>query len=88
MKEAKRNAPAANYCTTGEKPWPLTPNQWLVYYWLLAHSKWNYGQREDHYFIYDNSYKKKTIPSFRLFSLADNNYTSSGKQNQIRYQTL
>lgn len=61
MKEAKRNAPAANYCTTGEKPWPLTPNQWLVYYWLLAHSKWNYGQREDHYFIYDNSYKKKTI---------------------------
>ena len=57
MKEAKRNAPAANYCTTGEKPWPLTPNQWLVYYWLLAHSKWNYGQREDHYFIYDNSYK-------------------------------
>lgn len=50
-----RNVPAQDM-TTSPKMWPLTKSQWAVYYWLLAHSKWNSFAKQSHYFIYKNSY--------------------------------
>lgn len=49
----KRNVPATDF-TQKQKPWKLTSSQWVVYYWLLAHSNWNSFQKEEHYYIYKN----------------------------------
>lgn len=56
----KRNVPAQD-TTTSPKPWPLSKAQWALYYWLLAHSKWNSFDNEDHYYIYRNSYTNTEI---------------------------
>lgn len=56
----KRNVPAQD-ATTNPKAWPLTKNQWALYYWLLAHSKWNSFEHQDHYYIYRNSYTNTQI---------------------------
>ena len=58
----KRNVPAQDTTTT-PKPWPLTKSQWALYYWLLAHSKWNSFERENHYYIYRDSFKNVQIMS-------------------------
>ena len=51
----KRNVPAHDL-TSNKQTWQLTKSQWALYYWLLAHSKWNSFTKEDHYYIYRNSY--------------------------------
>lgn len=56
----KRNVPAHDL-TAGKQPWQLTKSQWALYYWLLAHSKWNSFTREEHYYIYKNSYTNVQI---------------------------
>lgn len=55
-----RNVPAQD-ATTTVKPWELSKSHWAVYYWLLAHSKWNSFERENHYYIYRNSYTNVQI---------------------------
>ena len=56
----KRNVPAQD-ATTTPKAWSLSKAQWALYYWLLAHSKWNSFNNESHYYIYRNSYKNVQI---------------------------
>lgn len=56
----KRKVPAQD-TTTQPKAWPLTKSQWALYYWLLAHSKWNSFANEQHYYIYRNSYTNVQI---------------------------
>lgn len=56
----KRNVPAQDTTTT-PKAWPLTKAQWTLYYWLLAHSKWNSFNNESHYYIYKNSFTNTKI---------------------------
>lgn len=56
----KRNVPAQD-ATQFDKPWPLSKSQWALYYWLLAHSKWNSFNKENHYYIYRNSYTNAQI---------------------------
>lgn len=50
-----RNVPAMDI-TTAPVLWDLTNAQWMVYYWLVAHSKRNPNGLEDHCFIYRNSF--------------------------------
>lgn len=59
-KQNVRNVPAQD-ATSVEKPWVLSKSQWALYYWLLAHSKWNSFENERHYYIYRNSYTNKQI---------------------------
>ena len=56
----KRNVPAQD-TTTSPQAWPLSKSQWALYYWLLAHSKWNSFNNEHHYYIYRNSFKNTQI---------------------------
>lgn len=56
----KRNVPAQD-ATTTPKPWPLSKSQWALYYWLLGHSNWNSFTKEDHYYIYRNSFTNVQI---------------------------
>lgn len=56
----KRNVPAQDAITT-PKAWPLSKSQWALYYWLLAHSKWNSFNNESHYYIYRNTFKNTQI---------------------------
>ena len=56
----KRNVPAQD-ATTTPKAWSLTKSQWALYYWLLAHSKWNSFNNENHYYIYKNSFTNVKI---------------------------
>lgn len=55
-----RNVPAQD-ATKTPKPWPLTKSQWTLYYWLLAHSKWNSFNKENHYYIYRNSFTNAKV---------------------------
>lgn len=57
---ADRRVPARD-AMSKPKPWELTNSQWALYYWLLAHSKWNSFAQEGHYFIYQNSFTKAQI---------------------------
>lgn len=57
---ADRRVPARD-ATSKPKPWELTNSQWALYYWLLAHSKWNSFAQEGHYFIYRNSFTNAQI---------------------------
>ena len=52
----KRYTPAANARDNKKEMWKLTQKQWLIYYWVLAHSYWN--PDENHYYIY-----KEKMPS-------------------------
>ena len=56
----KRNVPAQD-ATTSPKAWTLTKSQWALYYWLLAHSKWNSFNKENHYYIYRSTFKNVQI---------------------------
>lgn len=56
----KRNVPAQD-ATTTPRAWSLTKSQWTLYYWLLAHSKWNSFNNENHYYIYKNSFTNTKI---------------------------
>ena len=56
----KRNVPAQD-ATTTPRAWSLTKSQWALYYWLLAHSKWNSFNNESHYYIYKNSFTNTKI---------------------------
>lgn len=60
MSNIIRNVPASDE-TRSPKPWDLTHAQWSVYYWLLAHSNWNSAAKEDHYYIYKNSFTQRRI---------------------------
>ena len=51
----KRDVPARD-TTSSPKPWKLSKSQWAVYYWLLAHSKWNSFDKENHYYIYKDTF--------------------------------
>ena len=55
----KRFTPAANGRDNKKEMWKLTTKQWLIYYWVLAHSNWN--PDEQHYFIY-----KEKMPSTQI----------------------
>lgn len=55
-----RNVPAQD-ATTTTKSWELSKAQWALYYWLLAHSKWNSFEQERHYYIYRNTYTNVQI---------------------------
>ena len=52
----KRYTPAANARDNKKEMWKLTQKQWLIYYWVLAHSYWN--PDENYYYIY-----KEKMPS-------------------------
>lgn len=52
----KRYTPAANARDNKKEMWKLTQKQWLIYYWVLAHSYQN--PEENHYYIY-----KEKMPS-------------------------
>lgn len=41
------------------KQWKLTKSQYIVYYWLIAHSCWSNGEK--HYYIYDNAWTYKQV---------------------------
>lgn len=62
-KSLERNVEALTY--KGEprygrsKQAKLTTKQYLVYAWLLSVSYWNAKDREDHYYVYKNSFKIK-----------------------------
>lgn len=60
MANCIRNIPATD-TTTDPRMWELSDSQWLVYYWLISHSNWNSFAQENHYFIYDNAFKKTKI---------------------------
>ena len=45
--------------TTTHRDWKLTKSQYIVYYWLVAHSCWS--KNETHYYIYDNTWTQKQI---------------------------
>lgn len=59
MSTQKRFTPAANGRDNKKDMWQLTQKQWLVYYWILAHSFWN--PQENHYYIYKDRMKSGEI---------------------------
>lgn len=44
---------------TTHKKWKLTKSQYIIYYWLVAHSCWS--KNEEHYYIYDNVWTQKQL---------------------------
>lgn len=92
----QRKVEALSY-ENGEKS-VLTTKQYLVYAYLLSISKWNANRKEDHYYVYKNSFVISeviaqlgiTAPTWRsaIKKLCELNYIEESEDKKIYYLSL